>query len=59
MTIERTKQLLGSKVSGLTDQEILDFINATGKFLDEVIKQAVTKIDTSKNVEDSLQCKNK
>ena len=41
MTITRTRELLGKKVEGLTDSELLVFINSTDKMLDQLMKRAI------------------
>jgi hypothetical protein len=48
MTVERTRQLLGSKVSHLTDEQVLRFISSTDKFLDVLLKQAVREVGIDK-----------
>lgn len=46
MTIERTRELLGSKISHLTDQEVSNFIFKTDKIITELMKKSVNEINT-------------
>lgn len=43
MTVKRTREILGSKVSQLTDDQVLDLIEKTDKALDAFFKIAVKK----------------
>ncbi len=49
MTIEKTRQLLGEKISHLTDDQILNLIEKTDKALDGMFKIAVKKAFEKQN----------
>jgi hypothetical protein len=57
MTVQRTRELLGNKVSHLNDKEILTFNNTTDLLLEVLIKQSLIKIPSSKKRKVRLQCR--
>jgi len=54
MTIERTRQILGSKIAHLSDEEVLKFISSTDKLLDVLMKKAVTELTLENTRKDSI-----
>jgi len=45
MTIERTKEIFGDKMKGLTDEEVLAFIQDSNVLLEELLQIALKKND--------------
>ena len=55
MTVERTKQLLGAKISHLSDEEILQFLQATDGMLGILMQKSVKRFHAVKAGKDEIQ----
>ncbi len=53
MTIERTRELLGEDVAGLTDSEILSFIQQRSEFCDVLLGMIEDSLLTSVKEKDN------